>query len=169
MRFECPKRAYKEDLMINGGRTVEERRFSAALEAPIETGLSAPVVILAARGCFLVRNDLTNLSQSQRCCVTHIPDTDHKLASRFISVEDALDFVLFRPDLAGFAPVNFRMAYPADDPITLESRVEESEIVEEIQIPPAALDPAAQLAIWGDDGLSKRVCDLIRCRTFRGT
>jgi hypothetical protein len=39
---------------------------------------------------------------------------------------------------------------PADAPIILESRVEESEINEEIQSALAALDPATQLAVAGD-------------------
>lgn len=39
---------------------------------------------------------------------------------------------------------------PADTPIILESRVEESEINEEIQSALAALDPATQLAVAGD-------------------
>ena len=39
---------------------------------------------------------------------------------------------------------------PADAPIILESRVEESEINEEIQSALAALDPANQLAVAGD-------------------
>jgi hypothetical protein len=39
---------------------------------------------------------------------------------------------------------------PADAPIILESRVEESEINEEIQTALAALDPATQLAVAGD-------------------
>jgi hypothetical protein len=39
---------------------------------------------------------------------------------------------------------------PADSPIILESRVEESEIDEEIQSALAALDPARQLAVAGD-------------------
>jgi hypothetical protein len=39
---------------------------------------------------------------------------------------------------------------PADVPIILESRVEESEINEEMRIALAALDPAAQLAVAGD-------------------
>src|ERR1700757_3632712 len=34
-------------------------------------------------------------------------------ASRFISVEDALDLELFRPNPVGFVPVDFRMAVPA--------------------------------------------------------
>src|ERR1035437_62321 len=32
-------------------------------------------------------------------------------ASRFISVENPLDFVFFRPNPVGFVPVDFRMAY----------------------------------------------------------
>lgn len=39
---------------------------------------------------------------------------------------------------------------PADAPIIMESRVEETEINEEIQSALAALDPAAQLAVAGD-------------------
>jgi len=39
---------------------------------------------------------------------------------------------------------------PADVPIILESRVEESEINEEMRIALAALDPAAQLSVAGD-------------------
>jgi len=39
---------------------------------------------------------------------------------------------------------------PVDAPTILESRVEESEINEEIQSALAALDPAAQLAVAGD-------------------
>lgn len=39
---------------------------------------------------------------------------------------------------------------PADAPIILESRVEESEINQEIQAALAALDPATQLAVAGD-------------------
>jgi hypothetical protein len=39
---------------------------------------------------------------------------------------------------------------PADAPIILESRVEESEIDEEIQSALAALNPATQLAVAGD-------------------
>lgn len=39
---------------------------------------------------------------------------------------------------------------PADAPIILESRVEESEINEEIESALAALDPATQLAVAGD-------------------
>ena len=39
---------------------------------------------------------------------------------------------------------------PADSPIILESRVEESEINEEIQSALAALDPARQMAVAGD-------------------